>query len=77
MESLSGAVNLWQAGLLLLLFLLVWMFFRSLNLGDRFRQRQEIRMEQNLERKRNEVAAEASRAILKKAAERAPEVKKP
>jgi len=77
MESVSSEVSLWQAGFLLLLAVLVWLFFRSLNLGAKFRQRQELRHEQNLDRRRNEVAAEAAQNAVKQVTEQQQQVKKP
>lgn len=57
---MDEAVDLWPWVLVVFLVLMFWFLFRSLDLGKKFRMRQELRQEQYLERKRAEAAALAA-----------------
>jgi hypothetical protein len=57
-------ISLWQAGLLLLIALIIGLFLRSLKFGKRFHIRQEMRRNHMLETKRTLVNEEVARKAL-------------
>jgi len=52
-------VSLWQAGIVLLIFLLIGLFVGSLRLGAKFRERQQARRDRKLENRRSQIAIAA------------------
>lgn len=74
---MMGQMDIWPWALVVFLLLMFWFLFRSLDLGKKFRIRQELRQEQYLERKRAEASAKASaRAALNVVVPTKPEAKK-
>lgn len=57
---MMGQMDIWPWVLVVFLLLMFWFLFRSLDLGKKFRTRQELRQEQYLERRRAEASAKAS-----------------
>lgn len=75
---MTDPMDPWPWVLVVFLILMIWFLFKSLDLGKRFRARQEIRQEHYLERKRAEAAAKAAaRTFPSSNTATKPEVKKP